>query len=100
MGQVFMGQVVHGASCPWGQLFMGLNDYGAKCHGENFDGASCPGSLFSPWDDPPPPVDRIQSLCERRQDYDISTHCYVNIIFKRSNKSGEDIEDSSSSNIS
>jgi hypothetical protein len=42
-----VGRVVHRASCPWGELSMGRNDCGAKCHGASFDGASCPGILYT-----------------------------------------------------
>jgi hypothetical protein len=36
-----MGRVVPGASCLWGELSMGRNDYGTKCHGASLDGVSC-----------------------------------------------------------
>ncbi len=57
LGAKCLGQVVHGANCPWGTLFMGRDVYGAKrpwgelfmgrvvqrakCHGVSLDGSNC-----------------------------------------------------------
>ncbi len=40
-GELSIGRVVHGASCPWGELFLGQVVHGASCRGVSFDGASC-----------------------------------------------------------
>jgi hypothetical protein len=53
-----MGRVVHGASCPWGELSLGRVVHGASCPwgelsmgrvvpGVSFDGASCPWGELS-----------------------------------------------------
>jgi hypothetical protein len=48
-----MGQVVHGASCPWGELSMGRVVHGASCPwgefstGRVFHRVSCPWNEFS-----------------------------------------------------
>ncbi len=63
MGQVVMGRVVHGASCPWGELSLGRVVPWASCpwgelsmgrvvpgasyRGASFDGASCPWGELS-----------------------------------------------------
>jgi hypothetical protein len=41
-GEFYMGRVVHRASCPWDELSMGRTDCGASCRGVSFDGASGP----------------------------------------------------------
>jgi hypothetical protein len=45
-GELSKGRVVHGASCPWGELSVGRVVYGASCRGASFDvsGASCLGA--------------------------------------------------------
>ncbi len=48
MGKFSIGRNVPGVSCPWGKLSMRRNDCGAKCHGASFDGARCPGKLYTP----------------------------------------------------
>jgi hypothetical protein len=48
-----MGRVVHGVSCPWGEMSMGRNVRGAKCPwgemslGRNVRGANCPWGEMS-----------------------------------------------------
>jgi hypothetical protein len=51
-GELSLGRVVRGASCPWGELFLGrvvpwASCPGASCPGASFDGASCPWGELS-----------------------------------------------------
>ncbi len=46
-GELSMGRVFPGASCPWGELSLGRVVYGASCPGASFDRASCPWGELS-----------------------------------------------------
>jgi hypothetical protein len=41
-----VGRAVYGGKCPWGELSVGRNVRGARCHGASFHGASCRGASF------------------------------------------------------
>jgi hypothetical protein len=48
LGRVVPGvRVVPGASCPWGELSLGRVVHGASCRGASFDGTSCPWGKLS-----------------------------------------------------
>jgi hypothetical protein len=72
-GELSLGQVVHGASGPWGKLSMGRNDCGARCRGvsldgASFDGASGPGTLVPTRITTNPRKKRRKNLLQRKKE--------------------------------